>query len=772
MINKIRKNGDTSNIERVKIRRADTGQGLTGLLISSSGLIISTACDNEAAATTYTQAGSTIETISTLATYAAPTATKCRFKEYDATNYPGLYEIQFADARYAVSGAKILRVSISGVANLFECEYTIQLTAIDVNDAVHGGMSALPNTAATTNGSLLTSGVGTDQISASAGKLLLQATQTGVTIPTVTTVGTLTTYTGDTPQTGDSYLKLTDSTFGLSALLTQLRERLPSKIWYVTKAGNDSNVGTKEAPFLTINAALLAMRSFDELIIDVGTYTETVDLDTPNLYGVTIRGTSRKDVIITAAVATYAPVITLEHGVTISNLKVTPSGSDGTGISGVFDKHNITLDRVWCEGKWDGAVVAFGTFNPRGLKILGSYFNATFDGINLGGCQDFICEDSYFRTSGDYGSIFDTSCVRMNTSNTIGHFNRCTFELAHGAGNAGTTKKGTCVLINGTGSEIWLDECKFIGGKSSATDGGNVCGIGPDESAPTAYKVHVIDCDFSSLATSGTGAVYWINKPSGTKVYLRGTPLDSTKLTGTGSIVTDLGSTNGNQVLLPDSSGNVTAGTVSDKTGYALTSAYDAAKTAATQTSVNTGNTALTDGTNGLAAIKTAVVGVPTADQNATTLLDKSLSGHTTSGTAGKALSNADVAVSSVSGGGAPAQVHNNEPDPARTAKLGTRADGVTIAFPTIIVRPGEKTQIWVDCSKYTNVNLGNVANGASSNGTKIAVESVGMYGKFASIVLDETAASDGDVATITCDGTPTGNRLIKVAVSVKCSAN
>lgn len=39
-----------------------------------------------------------------------------------------------------------------------------------------------------TNASLLTSGTGTDQVSVSAGKVLLQATQSGVTIPTVTTV--------------------------------------------------------------------------------------------------------------------------------------------------------------------------------------------------------------------------------------------------------------------------------------------------------------------------------------------------------------------------------------------------------------------------------------------------------------------------------------------------------------------------------------------------------------------------------------------------------
>lgn len=54
--------------------------------------------------------------------------------------------------------------------------------------ATNGGLTALPDTAVTTNASLLTSGTGTDQLAVSAGKVLLQATQTGVTIPTVTTV--------------------------------------------------------------------------------------------------------------------------------------------------------------------------------------------------------------------------------------------------------------------------------------------------------------------------------------------------------------------------------------------------------------------------------------------------------------------------------------------------------------------------------------------------------------------------------------------------------
>lgn len=131
----LRKLGSTSNMLRIMLRNASTGQGLTGLAHDTSGLIISTIADNEAAATAYTVAGSTIETISTLATFAAPTATKCRFKEVDATNHPGLYELQFADARFAVASAKCLRITITGAANLLDKEITVQLTSVDVDSA-------------------------------------------------------------------------------------------------------------------------------------------------------------------------------------------------------------------------------------------------------------------------------------------------------------------------------------------------------------------------------------------------------------------------------------------------------------------------------------------------------------------------------------------------------------------------------------------------------------------------------------------------------------
>jgi len=137
----LRTHSSTSNIVRFTLKRADTGQGLTGLTSATLGLIISTIADNEATATAYPQTISKIETITTLGTFAAPTAGKCRFREVDASNHPGLYEFQFEDSRFAVSGAKRLVISVSGAGNLLSADYEIRLTAFDPDDAAGLGLS-------------------------------------------------------------------------------------------------------------------------------------------------------------------------------------------------------------------------------------------------------------------------------------------------------------------------------------------------------------------------------------------------------------------------------------------------------------------------------------------------------------------------------------------------------------------------------------------------------------------------------------------------------
>jgi hypothetical protein len=146
----------TSIVLRVKILDSSvgTGAGKTGLTSASAGMIIGTIVDNESTSTAYTVAGSTIESIATLGTYAAPTATKCRFKEVDATNHKGIYELQIADDRFGVASAKSLLVSISGAANAADCDVVIPLRGLDPYDGVRGGMTAIPNAAAGANGGL------------------------------------------------------------------------------------------------------------------------------------------------------------------------------------------------------------------------------------------------------------------------------------------------------------------------------------------------------------------------------------------------------------------------------------------------------------------------------------------------------------------------------------------------------------------------------------------------------------------------------------------
>lgn len=189
----ILRRGATSNILRVFLQdsASTTGAGKTALTSASSGLIISTIADLEATATTYTSAATNVETITTLGTFAAPTAGKCRFREVDATNFPGVYEIHIADARFNVANATQLLISIqcTGVAPVY-VEY--QFVAVDLMDTVRFGLTALPNTAVTTNGSLITAGTGTAQLSTTSGVALANTTQwngvtvTGMPMPTYT----------------------------------------------------------------------------------------------------------------------------------------------------------------------------------------------------------------------------------------------------------------------------------------------------------------------------------------------------------------------------------------------------------------------------------------------------------------------------------------------------------------------------------------------------------------------------------------------------------
>ena len=131
------KNGQQGAIVRIKLNNSTaatpTNAGVTGLTNASTGLIIGTITDVEASATAYTQAGGTIQTIATPGTYATPSASNCRFVQLDSTNFPGWYELQFLNTRFAVSGAKTIGICIPAVSglNLAQQDLVIPLTDMD-----------------------------------------------------------------------------------------------------------------------------------------------------------------------------------------------------------------------------------------------------------------------------------------------------------------------------------------------------------------------------------------------------------------------------------------------------------------------------------------------------------------------------------------------------------------------------------------------------------------------------------------------------------------
>jgi hypothetical protein len=207
-----------------------TGAGLTGLVYNTTDLVAS-----------YVRPLAARAALS-LATLAAVDSAHSDggFKEIDATNMPGVYRLDLPDAVCA-TGVNSVVVMLKGAANMAPVVLEIQLTDFDLNDAspnvtvadiandaitaaaydestafpikkadatttelarldsassykadVSGLATPTNITAGTittvTNLTNLPNGTGANQISLSGGKVLLQATQSGVTIPTVTAI--------------------------------------------------------------------------------------------------------------------------------------------------------------------------------------------------------------------------------------------------------------------------------------------------------------------------------------------------------------------------------------------------------------------------------------------------------------------------------------------------------------------------------------------------------------------------------------------------------
>ncbi len=125
-----------------------TGAGLTGLVYNSSGLVCYYVRPLAAAAAL------------TLATQTVTGAhSDGGFVEVSSANMPGWYRLDLSDAVCA-TGVNFVGLTLKGATNMAPVNLEIQLTSINLNDAVRGGMTALPNANADAAGGLIISDAG------------------------------------------------------------------------------------------------------------------------------------------------------------------------------------------------------------------------------------------------------------------------------------------------------------------------------------------------------------------------------------------------------------------------------------------------------------------------------------------------------------------------------------------------------------------------------------------------------------------------------------
>lgn len=140
--------GATSIIQRVFIQDSSstTGAGLTGLAFNTANLVCYRARDDD---------GNAGGTAISLVTATRGTWVSGGFVEKDATNMPGVYELHLPNSALA-AGSKTVTIELKGATNMAPCLLEIELTAWNNQDAVRGGLTALPNVVAGGNGGLVT----------------------------------------------------------------------------------------------------------------------------------------------------------------------------------------------------------------------------------------------------------------------------------------------------------------------------------------------------------------------------------------------------------------------------------------------------------------------------------------------------------------------------------------------------------------------------------------------------------------------------------------
>jgi hypothetical protein len=122
--------GSTSVLVRIFIQDSSktNGAGLAGLTNASSGLTCYVARDDD---------GNAAATQLSLSSGTRGTWSSGGFKEKDATNQPGVYELGLSNASLA-TGSRSCTYYLQGAANMAPCTFEIELTNVDNQSTSYG----------------------------------------------------------------------------------------------------------------------------------------------------------------------------------------------------------------------------------------------------------------------------------------------------------------------------------------------------------------------------------------------------------------------------------------------------------------------------------------------------------------------------------------------------------------------------------------------------------------------------------------------------------
>ena len=303
-----------------------TGAGLTGLAYNTASLVCYYVRPLAAAA------------VLTLATQTVTGAhSDGGFVEIDATNMPGVYRLDLSDAVCA-TGVNSVLVMLKGATNMAPVVLEIQLTSVNLNDAVRAGMTALPNAAADAAGGLAIS---------DAGGLDLDTKLANTNEITVARMGALT-----------DWIDAGRLDAILDAILVDTGTTLDGKIDTIDGIVDTILVDTNELQVDWTNAGRL-----DNIL-------DTIAADVVNIDGAAMRGTDGANTTVPDAAGTAATL----HGTT-----------DGliTTIDTVVDAIKLVTDNLPNSGALTGISGAITALNDLSAAEVNAEVDTALSDIHL-----------------------------------------------------------------------------------------------------------------------------------------------------------------------------------------------------------------------------------------------------------------------------------------------------------------------------------------------------------------------------------------------------